>query len=158
MNELTATTLPVLPLPGGVVLPGMVVNLAADTDEVRHAIDAAGADGRLLLVPQLAGRYASVGTVATVEHDGARPGGGRGVVLRGVSRARIGAGSTGDGGVLWVAIEEVAEETDPTPEIDALAREYRAVVAEILEHRNARGVAEAIAGITDPGQLADTAV
>jgi len=159
MDELTDTTLPVLPLPSGVVMPGMVVNIAAETDEAKQVVDAAGRAGRrLLLVPQVSGRYASVGTVAVIEHDEALPGGGRGVVLRGLSRARVGAGRTGDGGVLWVSVEEVADVAARTPEIDALAREYRAVVAEILEHRNARGVAEAIAGITDPGQLADTAV
>ena len=159
MNELTDTTLPVLPLPTGVVVPGMVANLAAETEEARQAVAAAGrADRRLLLVPQSGGRYASVGTIAKIEHDEPLPSGGRGVVVRGVSRARIGAGRTGDAGVLWVSVEEVADHAESTPEIDALAREYRAVVAEILEHRNARGVAEAIAGITDPGQLADTAV
>ncbi len=39
----------------------------------------------------------------------------------------------------------------------ALAREYRAVVEAILEHRNAPWLAEALRGITEPGALADSA-
>ncbi|MEX2619208.1 MAG: endopeptidase La [Egibacteraceae bacterium] len=159
MPDLTDTTLPVLPLPAGVVIPGMVVNLAAETEEAKEAVAAAGhAGGRLLLVPQVGSRHAAVGTVATIEHDEPLPSGGRGVVVRGLSRAKIGAGQAGEGGVLWVSVEDVVDPTEVTPEVTELMREYRAVVAEILEHRNARGVAEAIAGMTDPGQLADTAV
>ncbi len=39
-----------------------------------------------------------------------------------------------------------------------LAREYRAVVENILEARGAMQVAELLRGMTDPGQIADTAV
>jgi ATP-dependent Lon protease len=159
MSERTDTVLPVLPLPAGVVIPGMVVNLAAETEPAKQAVKAAAqAGGRLLLVPQLGSRYASVGTVAKIEQDEELPGGARGVLVRGLARARIGAGQPGDDGVLWVTCEEAETPAARTPEVDALAREYRAVVAEILEHRNARGVLEAIAEISDPGQLADTAV
>ena len=45
-------TLPVLPLPDGVVLPGMVVTIALETDEARAAAEAAGDGGELLLVPR----------------------------------------------------------------------------------------------------------
>jgi ATP-dependent Lon protease len=39
-----------------------------------------------------------------------------------------------------------------------LAREYRAVVEAILEHRGASRLAEGLRGITDPGAVADTAL
>src|SRR5687768_12291384 len=51
MSELQSLTLPVLPLSSGVVLPGMVVTLALETDEARSAVDAA-TDGQVLLVPR----------------------------------------------------------------------------------------------------------
>ena len=60
-------TLPVLPLPNGVVLPGMVLTIALESDEAKAAIEATGDDERLLLVPRLDGRHAVVGTIATID-------------------------------------------------------------------------------------------
>src|SRR5205807_2629017 len=80
-------------------------------------------DGRLVLVPRLDnGRYANVGTVAAVETAGELPSGLRAVVVRGLQRARIGAGVPGTGSALWVQVEPV---DDPTPSERAveLARE-----------------------------------
>ena len=60
MPELTETqALPVLPLATGVVLPNTVATLTLETDEARAAVAAANeADGRILLVPRIDGRYA----------------------------------------------------------------------------------------------------
>ena len=91
-------TLPLLPLTSGVVLPGMVITMALETDEARAAAEAATtADGRLLLVPRVDGRYANVGTVSVIEESGKLPGGTLGLVVRGERRARIGAGVPGTG-------------------------------------------------------------
>ena len=69
-------TLPLLPLTSGVVLPGMVFTMALETDEARAAVEAAGsAGGRLLLVPHIEGRYATVGVIAEVMEEGELPGG-----------------------------------------------------------------------------------
>ena len=53
-------SLPALPLESGVVLPQMVITLAAESPEAKAASDAATAgDGTLLLVPKFPdGRYA----------------------------------------------------------------------------------------------------
>ncbi len=60
-------TLPLLPLKSGVILPGMAFTMALESDESRAAVDAArSAGGRLLLVPHIDGRYASVGVIAGV--------------------------------------------------------------------------------------------
>src|SRR5713101_5452259 len=75
--------LPLLPLTTGVVLPQMVVTLALETDEAKTAAEAAGPEGRLLLVPRVDGRYARVGTVARVESGGELPNGTHALVLRG---------------------------------------------------------------------------
>jgi ATP-dependent Lon protease len=160
MDDLKTAALPVLPLPDGVVAPQMVVNVVVDSAQARAAIDAArNGDGRLLLVPQIDGRrYARIGTIALVEQDERAADGTHTVLLRGLERAVIGAGRGDEAGALRVAAEPAAT-IDSDPERTAqLAREYRAVLNEILERRRARGVAAAIAEIADPGALADTAL
>src|ERR1017187_8773969 len=85
--------LPLIPLTTGVVLPQMVVTLALETDEARQAADAAQDGDRLvLLVPKPDDRYSRVGTVARVENTSDLPNGLRALVLRGLSRAVVGAG------------------------------------------------------------------
>src|SRR4051794_35066960 len=90
-NALDRLTLPVLPLQAGVVLPQMVVTLALETDEARLAAESAGAStGQLLLVPKDDnGRYAKVGTIATIEDRGTLPGGTAALVVRATGRARV---------------------------------------------------------------------
>ena len=54
MPELKSQVTPLLPLTTGVVLPGMVVTIALETDEARSAIAAArSADETVLLVPRV---------------------------------------------------------------------------------------------------------
>ena len=113
MAELDTLALPVLPLTAGVVLPQTVVTLTLDSDEAKAAVAAAdGADGRVLLVPRIDGRYARVGTVAHVEESGELPNGVYAAILRGLHRARLGAGVAGTGSGLWVEAHEVV---DPAP-------------------------------------------
>ncbi len=164
-------TLPVLPLDDAVVLPTMVVPLDMSDGEVRAAIEAARAvaDGRpdvpgirsaaqprVLLVPRLDGKYASLGTLGIVEQVGRLPGGEPGAVVRGISRVRIGAGTTGPGGALWVEVA-VPEEPPASPRAHELAREYRALATTILQKRGAWQVIDALQQLTDPSALADSA-
>ena len=66
-------TVPVLPLPNGVVLPAMVVTVAVESEDARAAADAAASnDGELLLLPRLDDRFARVGVLARVESTGER--------------------------------------------------------------------------------------
>ncbi|CAN5868123.1 endopeptidase La [soil metagenome] len=149
--------LPLLPLTTGVVLPGMVVPVGVTSPEAQAAADAAGrADGKLLLLPRLDDRYATVGTVAQVEEAGALPDGTRAVLVRGLYRAVVGAGVAGPDTANWVEVDQ-APEPAATPRAAQLAREYRAAVEAVLELRGGRGVAEALRGVTEPGALADTA-
>jgi ATP-dependent Lon protease len=150
--------LPLLPLTTGVVLPGMVVTLTIESDEARAAVDAASDDDErlLLLVPRIDDRYARVGTVAKIEDVGALRNGTEALVIRGLSRATIDAGVPGTGEALWVQVETVPE-TDPTDRATQLAREYRAVIENIVEARGVPQVAEFLRGISEPGQIADTA-
>ncbi|HEV8652659.1 MAG TPA: endopeptidase La [Actinomycetes bacterium] len=158
MPDLSVETLPLLPLTSGVVLPGMVVTATLETPESQAAATAAAEAGeQLLLVPRVDGRYARIGTVAKIENAGELPSGQLAVVVRGLHRARIGTGVAGTGPATWVEVERVP---DPpvTPRARELAREYRAVIENILEARGAQQIAEMLRGITDPGQIADTAV
>ncbi|MGC2485026.1 MAG: endopeptidase La [Acidimicrobiales bacterium] len=151
----TTLTLPLLPLKSGVVLPGMVFTMALESDEARAAVEAArSAGGRLLLVPHIEGRYSSVGVIAEVTDEGALPGGLPAVAVTGVQRASIGTGVPGTGAALWVEAEPVSD-GEPTPSVTELAREYRAVLENILLSRGARQVAAQLREITEPGQLAD---
>jgi ATP-dependent Lon protease len=148
-------TLPLLPLKSGVVLPGMVFTMALESDEARAAVEAArSAGGRLLLVPHIEGRYASVGVIAEVMEEGALPGGLQAVAIRGAQRAIIGTGVPGTGDALWVQAEPL-DEGDPTEAVGELAREYRAVLENILLNRGARQVAAQLREITEPSRLAD---
>jgi ATP-dependent Lon protease len=157
MSDTRTELLPLLPLTQGVVLPQMVVTIALETDEAKRA-GAAANEGlhRLLLVPRIDGRYASVGTIAQIESSGELPNGTLALVIRGVARARVGSGQTGAHGALHVDAE-ILGEGGSTARAEELAREYRAVVEAILEHRGARPIADFLAGVDDPGQLADTA-
>ncbi|HEX3946546.1 MAG TPA: endopeptidase La, partial [Acidimicrobiales bacterium] len=145
------------PLKSGVVLPGMVFTMALESDEARAAAEAAGsAGGRLLLVPHLDGRYATVGVVAEVTEQGELPGGLPAIAVRGDRRAAIGTGVPGTGSALWVEAE-VLDEGEPTAAAVELAREYRAVLENILLGRGAGRVAAQLREVTDPGRLADVA-
>jgi ATP-dependent Lon protease len=159
MEDIRTSALPLLPLATGVVLPGMVVTMAIESDEARAAIDATeSSDRRVLLVPRLDDRYARVGTVAKVEDSGELPSGLRAVVVRGLHRAMVGTGVPAPAGsALWVQAEPVRLPDEPSERARELAREYRAVVENILDYRGAGGLAEALRGITDPGTMADTA-
>src|SRR5947207_5330604 len=157
MDDLQTLNLPLLPLTTGVVLPGMVVTIAVESEEAAGALAAArSADGRLILVPRReGGRYAAVGTIAAVENAGELPSGLRAVVIRGLHRATVGTGVPGTGNALWVQVEPVVD-GDPTPRAQELAREYRAVIENVLEYRGTGQSAGALRGIGDPGAMADT--
>ncbi|MGH2908990.1 MAG: AAA family ATPase, partial [Solirubrobacteraceae bacterium] len=136
-----------VPLDDVVVFPGMSLTLAID----------AGDEERVLLVPRHEQDFASIGTVAEVTDRVRLPGGGRAYALQGLHRGVAGAAQTMPDGRLFVDVEE---HPDPVP-VDGrtrnLDREYRAVVEEILEIRDADGrVAGFLRSITDPGTLADT--
>jgi ATP-dependent Lon protease len=151
--------LPLLPLDDTVVLPGMAVPVELDDAEARVAVDAAGASEgttHVLLAPRLHGRYAPVGTVAVVDQVGRLPGGQPGALVRGVARARIGAGTTGPGGALWVEVTVLPDEGQGE-RASELAREYKGLVVSVLQQRGAWQLIDGVQRLTDPSTVADTA-
>ncbi|WP_194894043.1 endopeptidase La [Catenulispora pinisilvae] len=154
---------PVIPLDDAVVLPGMVVPLDLSDSETRAAVDAAangptrGGKSQVLLVPRLDGNYAKSGVVAIIEQTGRMAGSGRMVaVVRGTHRATIGVGTTGPGAALWVEAI-VLEEPSISSRTRELAKEYKELAIQILQHREAFQVVDMVQQISDPSQLADSA-
>src|SRR6266498_3239170 len=75
------------------------------------------------------------GTVGKVEDVGSLPSGMEAVVIRGLHRATIGAGVPGTGDATWVQVEPSSDPSEPTERARELAREYRAVLENIVESR-----------------------
>jgi ATP-dependent Lon protease len=160
-SSTTPRTLPVLPLPEGVILPQMVVTIALESEEAQRAFAAAD-EGEILLVPRQDGALAEVGALARIESTGTLPGGTTALVVRATGRARVSAGVVGPTPGLWVQADPVAEEP-PTEEARRLGAELRATYLALFERRTGRrgrgGLDEALAGVPvdDPGALADLA-
>lgn len=160
MSTVNTATLPLLPLPQGIFFPEMVVTIAAESPGAKAAFDAASTragDGsaELVAVPQTGGDYSPIGLVVRIEQQGRLPGGGEGVVLRGLRRVRIGQGELGEDGVLLVSTTEI-EEPSPTAEAKALAEDYRHVAQELLKLLGGGRLVGLLDGLEDPGALADS--
>jgi ATP-dependent Lon protease len=153
-----ATSVPVLFSNEAIVLPGMVVPIELD-DAARAAVEAARAteSGQLLIAPRLDDRYPTYGVLATIVQVGRVAGGnGTAAVVRGQSRAHIGAGTTGAGAALWVEVTEVIEEP-VTESVKALAAEYKKLLLAMLQRREAWQIIDFVNQLSDPSALADTA-
>jgi ATP-dependent Lon protease len=142
------TNLRLIPLDDTVVFPGMTVTLPIDV----------GDEKQVFLVPRHETEYAHVGVVADVVERLKLPGRGFAAVLSGRNRGIAGAAQPDATGGLRVAVQEASDVTPPPSRTIDIEREYRAVVAEILELREAdERVAQFVRSITEPGALADTA-
>jgi ATP-dependent Lon protease len=147
MKELPLSQLLLIPLEETVVFPNMSVTLTVDVAEGE----------RVLLVPVHEGTYADVGTVAEATSVVRLPGGARAATLAGLHRGIAGAANTGSDGRLRVEVEERPDEEPPRVQTADLEREYRAVVEEILDLRDADArIHDFVRAITGAGALADT--
>ncbi len=81
----------------------------------------------------------------------------RGPLIRGRSRVRIGAGTTGPGAALWVEGARVEESVpDPLPgQVAELVKEYKALATTWLKKRGAWQVVDRVQAIDDVSALAD---
>jgi ATP-dependent Lon protease len=150
--------LPLLPLDDRVVLPHMTVPVAVESDSARAAVLAARqTDGLVVLVPRIDGQYARVGTVAHIDESGRLPDGRQASVFRGQYRAVLNSGAVEREGALWMTVEPAP---DPAlavlpPGAQSLAREYRAILENLLDLRGAPAIGQVLRGIEHPGELAD---
>src|SRR3979409_1462615 len=150
--------LPVLHLDDRVILPHMTVPVAVDSESAPPSVLASlQTDGLVVLVPRIDGRYAHLGTVASIEESGRLPDGRQASVFRGQYRGVLNSAAVEREGALWMTVE-------PAPDVDldalppaaqSLAREYRAVLENLLDLRGASAIGQMLRGIEHPGQRAD---
>ena len=158
MPETKTEFIPLLPLNNGVVLPNMVVTIPLERDEAQAAVAAAREGDRLvLLVPRVEGRYASIGTVARLEDSRKLPNGIEVAILQGLRRATVGSAAAGTGPALRVLAQPAADVNPLSETSHVLAREYKALIENLLELRGANEVVQMVHGIDKPSQLADLA-
>jgi ATP-dependent Lon protease len=158
MPELKTEFIPLLPLNNAVVLPGMVVTIPVEREEAGAAIAAAReGDGLVLLVPRVEGKYASIGTVAKIEDSRKLPNGVEVAILQGLHRASVGSAAAGTGPALRV-LAQPAQDVNPLTETShVLAREYKALIENLLELRDQSEVFQMVRNIDRPAQLSDLA-
>jgi ATP-dependent Lon protease len=154
----TELLLPLLPLDDRVILPHMTVPVTVDSESARAAVLAARqTDGLVVLVPRIDGRFARLGTVAHIEESGRLPDGRQASVFRGQYRGVLNSAAVEREGALWMTVESA-----PDPDLGALpaaalslAKEYRAILENLLDLRGASAIGQMLRGIEHPGQLAD---
>ncbi len=156
MTDVKIDLIPLLPLNNGVVLPNMMVTIPLEREDAQAAVRAARAEGKLvLLVPRIDGRYASLGTVARVEDARMLPNGIEVAILQGLHRATVGSAAAGTGPALRVQAQAAVDINPLTEQAQILAREYKALIENLLELRGAGDAIQMIRAIDRPGQLAD---
>jgi ATP-dependent Lon protease len=137
-----------VPLDDAIVFPTVTATLPIDVGE----------DERVFLLPRSEGGYGRVGVIAeVVEHGTSRRGLPVATVV-GLHRGIAGAAQAGDDSdVLHVEVQEIHDGHPDDEHTREVAREYRAVVEEILELRGDDGrIANFLRSIEEPGALADT--
>jgi ATP-dependent Lon protease len=141
-----------------VVLPHMTVTLAVEGDDQKAAIEAARQGNRLiLLVPRIDGKYGTIGTAGRLGESADLPTGAEAFMIRGEYRARLGGGQADIGGALWVQADPIVEPESPTEKTLELAREYRALLENLVESRGVPQVVQFLRAAKTPGHLADLA-
>ncbi len=141
-----------------VVLPHMSVTLAVEGDDQKAAMEAARQGNRLvLLVPRIDGKFGGIGTVARLGESAELPTGAEAFMIRGEYRARLGSGQADIGGALWVKADPIVEPEPPTEKAQELAREYRALLENLVESRGVPQVVQFLRAARTPSHLADLA-
>jgi ATP-dependent Lon protease len=138
-----------IPLDDAIVFPTVTATLPIEV----------GDEERVFLIPRREGEFGRVGVVAeVVEHGHSRRGHPVATVV-GLHRGLAGAAQADetDPEVLRVEVQDVRDGHPDDEHTRELAREYRAVVEEILELRGDDGrIAAFLRSVEEPGHLADT--
>jgi ATP-dependent Lon protease len=136
----------------------MSVTLAVEGDNQKAAIEAARQGNRLiLLVPRIDGKFGTIGTAARLGESAELPTGAEAFMIRGEYRARLGSGQADIGGALWVKADPILDPEPPTEKSQELAREYRALLENLVESRGVPQVVQFLRAARTPGHLADLA-
>jgi ATP-dependent Lon protease len=136
-----------VPLDEAIVFPTVTATLPIDVGE----------EERVFLIPRRDGEFGRVGVVAEVIERGRSRRGEAAATVVGLHRGLAGAAQAGEGSELRVEVQEIRDGHPDDEATRELAREYRAVVEEILELRGDDGrVAAFLRSVEEPGALADT--
>jgi ATP-dependent Lon protease len=137
-----------IPLDDAIVFPTVTATLPIDV----------GGEERVFLIPRHEDEYGRVGVVAEVIETGVSRRGNPVATVVGLHRGLAqGAAQPGDGDALRVDVQEIRDGHPADEHTAELAREYRAVVEEILELRGDDGrIAAFLRSVDEPGALADT--
>jgi ATP-dependent Lon protease len=136
-----------IPLDETIVFPTVTATLPIEVGE----------EERVFLLPRRDGEFGRVGVVAEVIERGHSRRGGPVATVVGLHRGIAGAAEAGDSDALRVDVQEIRDGHPDDEHTRELAREYRAVVEEILELRGDDGrVAAFLRSVEEPGALADT--
>ena len=137
-----------IPLDEAIVFPSITATLPVDT----------GDEDRVFLLPRQNGEFGRIGVVAEVIERGQLPGGAHVATVVGLHRGLAGAAEPSDNDQLRVEVQEIHDGHPDDERTTELMQEYRAVVEEILELRNAdERIGAFLRSIEEPGALADTA-
>lgn len=163
--ESTIRVLPLLPLRGILVFPHMVIHLDVGREKSVQAIEDAMLKERVIFLatqkeaqtddPSEEDIY-KIGTVAEVKQLLKLPGGTIRVLVEGIYRARI-KNYQGQEPYFKVEIENFPDETEKTPEIEALMRNlvYQFEQYVKLSKRIPPETVVSVVNLEDPGKLAD---
>jgi len=139
-----------VPLDESIVFPSVSANLAIDVGE----------DEQVFLLSRRDGEFERVGVVAEVIERGLSPRGEPVATVVGLHRGLAGVAHADelDPDALRIEVQEIHDGHPDDEHTKELAREYRAIVEEILELRGADGrIAAFLRSVEEPGALADTA-
>src|SRR5438045_2544391 len=166
MTMANRQTLPVLPLRGTVIFPGLTQPIAAGRPSTLRAIESALKGDRLVFAvaqrdnteEPTADILYSMGVIARIGQI-QRGLGGVQLLLQGEQRATALQYSTADGflSAVIVPAEEMTPQTENDPAFTALQKETRERAAELGERRGLpeEGVHKVPDSVTDPGRFAD---
>jgi ATP-dependent Lon protease len=137
-----------IPVDEAIVFPTVTATLPIDVGE----------EERVFLLPRRDGEFGRVGVVAEVIERGHSRRGVPAATVLGLHRGLAGAAIPADGDSPRIDVQEIHDGNPDDEHMRELAREYRAVVEEILELRGDDGrVAAFLRSVEEPGALADTA-
>lgn len=139
-----------VPLDDTIVFPSVTANLQIDVGE----------EDQVFLLTRRDGEFERVGVVAEVIERGRSPIGEPVATVVGLRRGLAGVAKSDetDPEALRIDVQEIHDGQPEDEHTKELAREYRAIVEEILELRGADGrIAAFLRSVEEPGALADTA-
>jgi ATP-dependent Lon protease len=138
-----------VPLDDAIVFPSVTATLQIDV----------GDEEQVFLLPRREGEFARVGVIADVVEKGTSPRGDTVATLVGLRRGLAGVAHSDelDPDALRIEVQEIHDGHPEDEHTKELVREYRAIVEEILELRNADSrITAFLRNVSEPGELADT--